>query len=196
MGKLTAPMSQTAPSPEMIAPSPAIDSSARIVSDQPKADYRAPDSSAVGLPEHGEKADHRSIRPGAKSKSKTASHRSIRQKPASRSKPIAKGEKLPVAKSRGKKDSWTVAVDERQSFRIRLTESGYAVVLTWKDGATGKWPERYLCYLSKREWAKAKKGNLQSFARLIAEKIEQRKIKGDADAGKLNDLLRRVNAFR
>ena len=126
---------------------------------------------------------------------KTPRHRSIRQKPASPLIPKSKVEKLQVTKSRGNLEAWTVKIDRLQSFRIRLTESGYAVVLTWKDSESGKWPERYCCYLSKPEWTAAKRQPLANFAALIVGKIEQRKATEGNDAAKLDVLIERIRSL-
>ncbi len=107
---------------------------------------------------------------------------------------MSKPGKLPVAKSRGNRESWTVVADAQTSFRIRLTESGFGVVLRWRE-PDGKRPERYCCYLSKSEWAQAKKGSLSSFAQIVADKIKQRTASAKADKGKLDDLLKRVQVF-
>lgn len=96
----------------------------------------------------------------------------------------SKAGKLPVAKSRGRAESWTVAIDRQTAFRIRLTESGYAVVLRWTE-ENGRRPEKYCCYLSRSEWAAAKRKDLRAFAALVAEKIEPGKV----------DLILRVRAF-
>jgi hypothetical protein len=125
-------------------------------------------------------------------KPKKPFHRSIQQNPASSIKSASKAEKLQVAKSRGKEEAWTVRVDRLQSFRIRLTESGYAVILTWKDAKSGKWPERYCCYLSKPEWSAAKRQTLARFAALIIGKIEARKAMEGNDAAKLDVLIERI----
>ncbi len=123
------------------------------------------------------------------------SHRSIRQKPASVIKSANKAAKLQIAKSSGKQEAWTVKVDRQTSFRIRLTESGYAVVLTWKDSESGKWPERYCCYLSKPEWSKAKRQTLANFAGLIVGKVEQRKATEGNDAAKLDAVIVRIQSL-
>ncbi|NOT62800.1 MAG: hypothetical protein HOP19_21535 [Acidobacteria bacterium] len=101
--------------------------------------------------------------------------------------------KLQVSKSRGQQESFTVTADDSHTFRIRLTESGYAVVLRWKD-AEGKRPERYLCYFSKAEWKKAQRDSLSAFVALVLIKLNERKASGEGDADKLDALASRVRA--
>jgi len=119
---------------------------------------------------------------------------SIPKKLASPVIPVSKGRKLNLSPSRGKQESWTVTADEKNTFRIRLTESGYAVVLRWTE-TDGKRPERYCCYLSKSEWAKAKRGSLESLAALIGQKVEQRIASGDGDGQKLTQVLSRIQSL-
>lgn len=101
--------------------------------------------------------------------------------------------KLQVSKARGQQESFTVTADAAHTFRIRLTESGYAVVLRWKE-SDGKRPERYLCYLSKTEWKKAQRGSLSAFVALVLAKLDERKATEKGDADKLDALAVRVRA--
>lgn len=161
-------------------------SSARVETIRPKADFR--------LEGTAEKPGLGSIPQAPKTTPKNATLGSIPRKAEKLETGTSKAGKLPVVKTRGNRESWTVAADAQTSFRIRLTESGFAVVLRWRE-PDGKRPERYCCYLSKGEWAKAKKGSLSDFARLVAGKIEQRKASGEADNNKLDGLLKRVWAL-
>jgi hypothetical protein len=42
----------------------------------------------------------------------------------------AKAEKLQVVKSKGKEDAYTVKADAQNSFRVRVSDAGFMVVLT------------------------------------------------------------------
>ena len=141
----------------------------------------APDSVAIVLPVGVSKGEK-----------KTPTHRSIQRKPARPLIPKDKAGKLQVAKSGGRQEAWTVEIDRQTKFRIRLTESGYSVILTWKDAASGKWPERYCCYLSKPEWSQARRQTLANFAVMIVGKVEQRKATEGNDVAKLDALIARI----
>lgn len=182
--KLTGAPVENAP-PSTVA-LPLAGSSARVETIRPKADFR--------LEETTEMPGLGSIPQAPETTHKNASLGSIPRKAEKLENGMSKAGKLPVAKTRGNQESWTVAADAQTSFRIRLTESGFGVVLRWRE-PDGKRPERYCCYLSKSEWAKAKKGSLADFAQLVAGKIEQRKASGEADNSKLDGLLIRVRAF-
>lgn len=102
-----------------------------------------------------------------------------------------------------RKNQWTVKADEdarrrgktEAYFRVRVVDSGYRVGLVYRD-ESGARREPYLCYLSAKEWKSAKQSSPSAFARLVSEKIEQRKAGEGADTGKLDELLRRVRTFK
>lgn len=116
---------------------------------------------------------------------KTASHRSIQQKPATSAKPTNKPGKLQVEKSRGKDEAYTVKIGRLSRFRVRQTESGFSVIFTWKDDSSGRWIERYACYLSRPEWTQSKRKSLPDFAALVASKVDPAKA----------ELIERINVL-
>jgi hypothetical protein len=104
-------------------------------------------------------------------------------------------ERLTVSETvyRGEK-SWRVTMGKRGknllSFRVRPDKSGFGV--TWRTAGR----EPYVCYLSAQKWQSLKRqANTRSFARTIADKIEQRIASGDVAAGKLDGLLGQLKTF-
>lgn len=103
---------------------------------------------------------------------------------------------MEVKESRSQgQESWTVKTDTKTSFRVRLADAGYRVNLRFYDESRQE-REPYLCYLSAREWRAARKQSLADFAGLIVGKLEERKAKEQADVAKLEELIKRVSAFR
>jgi hypothetical protein len=102
--------------------------------------------------------------------------------------------KLRVTESRRNgQQSWSVKGASDAYFRIRIADAGYRVGLVYRD-EFGKRREPYLCYLSRSEWGKAKRGSLADFVALIVEKLEQRMASGEGNTAKLDELLRRVQS--
>lgn len=116
---------------------------------------------------------------------KNGSHRSIQQKAATSAKATGKPGKLQVEKSRGKDEAYTVKIGRLSRFRVRQTESGFSVIFTWKDDSSGRWIERYACYLSRPEWTQSKRKSLPDFAALVASKVDPAKA----------ELIERINAL-
>jgi hypothetical protein len=79
-------------------------------------------------------------------------------------------------------------------FRIRVSDVGYRVCLVYYD-EHGKRREPYLCYLSAKEWQKAKRESLANFAKIVADKLADRSTKEESDGEKLDTLSRQVKAF-
>lgn len=116
----------------------------------------------------------------------------IQWKTAKPAKATVKTEKLQVVKSKGKEDAYTVRIDEQNSFRVRVSDAGFMVVLTWRE-RPGKWPERYLCYLSKSEWQKAQRNNLEAFIAQMKMKLSERLAVESSDSDKIADLTARLH---
>src|SRR5262249_818398 len=104
---------------------------------------------------------------------------------------------------KGSQESWTVATSTKPptkgsrqtSFRVRVSDVGYRVCLVYYDDLS-KRREPYLCYLSAKEWQKAKRSTLVSFAQIISDKLAERAAKENANGEKLGELSHRVNSFR
>lgn len=97
--------------------------------------------------------------------------------------------KLPLKQSR-KGDSWTIPASSKAYFRVRLADTGYRVNLRFQDDE-GTDRERYLCYLTSKEWAAAKRNTLEDFTALIVGKIEARR----ASPEKIESLIVQVKAM-
>lgn len=97
--------------------------------------------------------------------------------------------KLPLKQSR-KGDSWTIPASSKAYFRVRLADTGYRVNLRFQDDE-GTDRERYLCYLTLKEWNTAKRNTLDDFTALIVGKIEARRASPD----KIESLIAQVKAM-
>ena len=97
--------------------------------------------------------------------------------------------KLPLKQSR-KGDYWTIRASSKAYFRVRLADTGYRVNLRFRDDEERD-RERYLCYLTSKEWNTAKRNTLDDFTALIVGKLETRQAGPD----KLEPLIAQVKAM-
>jgi hypothetical protein len=133
----------------------------------------------------------------------TNSAKSSKPRHTATAKSADKSSRLRIRATRkGSQESWTVATStkpptkgsKQTSFRVRVSDVGYRICLVYYDELS-KRREPYLCYLSAKEWQRARRGSLANFAQLVANKLSERARKEGADVAKFGGLSSKVRAF-
>lgn len=135
--------------------------------------------------------------------SKSEKHKAKETKPDNRAaqlKSSTASARLQIkANGKGKQESWTVKTttkpstkgSKHTSFRVRVSDVGFRVCLVYYDDL-GKRREPYLCYLSSREWQKAKLGSLANFATLVSNKLTERAAREEGNTEKFEKLSGKI----